>query len=274
MSKRWGKALAGLVEGLTAPMSKWRRADTRLRAANALVQRHEVATRHGPLVFVSTNPSELGYSFEILRREPETIEWIDGFATPSVFWDIGANIGSYSLYAALRPRIEVLAFEPSAASYAALCGNLAANRLDDRVEAFCLALSGTTRLGKLNMSSTNAGGVFNAFESAEDCFGDPLDIVFRQSMIGVTIDDFRRLFRLPSPNYLKLDVDGTEEEILAGAAETLADPALRSVLIELEAADTERNRRLIGRLETAGFASPFRPIGEPGHVANAIFTRG
>ena len=41
----------------------------------------------------------------ILSKEPETIEWIDSFKSDSkekiIFWDIGANIGLYSLYAAM-----------------------------------------------------------------------------------------------------------------------------------------------------------------------------
>ena len=38
----------------------------------------------------------------------------------SCFWDIGANVGLFSLYAALRPKIDVLAFEPSSRQ---LCGS-------------------------------------------------------------------------------------------------------------------------------------------------------
>jgi FkbM family methyltransferase len=272
MSKRYGKMLAGVVAGLTAPQHPWRRADTRLKIANALAQRHEVATRHGPLVFVTTHPEALQYPRELLGREPETIDWIDGFETPCRFWDIGANVGAYALYAALRPDIAVLAFEPAPASYAALCRNVEANGSGERIQAYCLALSGRTRLGSLNMSATNAGNSFNSFESTEDCFGKPLDIKFRQAMIGFAIDDFRRQFSLAPPNYVKIDVDGVEEEILAGAAETLADPALRSVLVELEAADTIRNARIVERLERAGFVISLRGANHAGS-ANAIFTR-
>ena len=34
-------------------------------------------------------------------KEPETIEWIDKFEDNSVFYDIGSNIGIYSLYASI-----------------------------------------------------------------------------------------------------------------------------------------------------------------------------
>src|SRR5207244_1315235 len=95
MSKRYGRVLAALVAALTAPQRPWRRADTRLRVANSLIPTHEVATRHGNLAFVTTHPEALQYPRELTAREPETIEWIDAFAVPCRFWDIGANVGTY-----------------------------------------------------------------------------------------------------------------------------------------------------------------------------------
>ncbi len=273
MSKRYSRLLRAMVEGLTAPQHPWRRANTRLLVANALLQQHAVATRHGPLVFVTTHPEALQFPRNLVGREPETIEWIDAFEAPCTFWDVGANVGTYALYAALRPGIEALAFEPAAATYAALCRNIEANGSGERVRAFCIALSGNTQLGSLNMSATNAGNSFNSFESTENCFGNPIDIKFRQATVGFSIDEFRLLFGLAPPNYLKIDVDGTEAQILAGAAATLADPALRSVLIELEVADTERNARIVERLERAGFGITRRGVSQHGGSANAIFTR-
>jgi FkbM family methyltransferase len=272
MSKRYGLALAAMVRGLTVPQHPWRRASTRLLAANALFQTHEVATRHGTLVFVSTHTDALQFPRELNSREPETIDWIDRFEVPCTFWDIGANVGVYTLYAALRHGISTLAFEPSPASYAALCRNIEVNGQGERVAAYCVALCGSTRLGMLNMSATEAGNSFNSFESTEDCFGKPLAIRFRQSMIGFKADEFRRLFGLAPPRYIKIDVDGIEEEILAGAAETLTDPELRSVLVELEGADTARNGRIIERLDRAGFELAWRGR-NPAGSANGIFTR-
>ena len=133
-------------------------------------------------------PEGLQYPRELLDREPETIDWIDSFEAPCRFWDIGANVGTYALYAALRPGVSVLAFEPAPASYAALCRNIEANGSGDRIEALCIALSDRTRLGSLNMSATNAGNSFNSFESTQDCFGRELDIRFRQAAVGFTVE--------------------------------------------------------------------------------------
>jgi len=258
VGKRFGRTLSRFVIALTAVEKPWRRADTRLRVSEYLLPRHRIASRRGPLVFVTTHPQALLYPRGFETREPETLTWIEAFEAPCRFWDIGANIGVFSLYAGLRPGVEVSAFEPAAASYGALCRNIEANDLGARVRAYCVALSDRTQLGSLNLSGTNAGSVFNAFASTEDCFGNEIEVVFCQGMVGFSVDDFRRLFRLPAPNYLKIDVDSTEERILAGASETLRDPDLRSVLIELEASDTARNHRLMGALEAAGLSLSLR----------------
>jgi FkbM family methyltransferase len=272
MSKRWGRLLAGLVNAATGLQKPWRRAHSRLRVSTALIQTHTVPTRHGPLVFVSTHVNALQAPRYHSSREPETTAWIDGFETPCLYWDIGANVGEFALYAALRPGVTVVAFEPSSANYAAFCRNIRANGCSDRVQAFCLALSDRTRLGSLNLSDSEVLGYFNAFDSDEDCFGRPLEVTFRQAMLGFSTDEFRGMFALPPPNYLKIDVDGNEEAILEGAAETLADPALRSILIEIEEADTPRNRRIIERLAKAGFTLTARG-GSQGGCSNGIFMR-
>ena len=273
MGKRFGRTLSRFVIALTAVEKPWRRADTRLRVCEYLLPRHRIASRLGPLAFVTTHPQALFYPHDFESREPETLAWIEAFETPCRFWDVGANIGAFSLYAGLRPGVEVSAFEPAAASYGALCRNIAANDLGARVRAYCVALSDRTQLGSLNLSGTNAGSVFNAFASTEDCFGNEIAVVFRQGMVGFSVDDFRRLFRLPAPNYLKIDVDSTEEQILAGASETLRDPDLRSVLIELEASDTARNHRLMGALEAAGLSLSLRGREVQKDVVNGVFTR-
>jgi FkbM family methyltransferase len=265
--------LTRLVIGLSAVEKPWRRIDTRLRVSEGLLAEQRIETRHGPLTFVTTHPQALQYPREFATREPETLAWIDAFATPCRFWDIGANIGVFSIYAGLRPGVEVRAFEPAAASYSALCRNIEVNRLGDRVQAYCLAIGDRAELGRLNLSGTNAGSVFNAFESTDDCFGNEISVVFRQGVVGFSIDGFRRLFGLAAPNYLKIDVDSIEDRILEGARETLCNPDLRSVLIELEAADTARNDRLTGALEAAGLGLTLRSTTNQGGVVNGIFER-
>ena len=75
-----------------------------------------VETPHGPLSFVLLGRSGAP-ALSLLRRQPDTIAWIDAFQPNSVFWDVGANVGIYSLYAALRRGTRIVAFEPAAINY-------------------------------------------------------------------------------------------------------------------------------------------------------------
>ena len=91
------------------------------------------------------------------QDEPETATWIMGLPDGMLLWDIGANIGLYSLLAGRRG-LQVMAFEPSASSFAAMTRSIEINGFSDRISAYCLAFTGETGLATLNLASTAAGG--------------------------------------------------------------------------------------------------------------------
>ena len=68
-------------------------------------------TPRGRVAYVTLNRPSAGRAATMLTKQPATIEWIDRFQPGSVFWDIGANVGVYTLYAALRGDTRVVAFE-------------------------------------------------------------------------------------------------------------------------------------------------------------------
>ena len=66
-------------------------------------------------------------------KEPETLNWIDSFKNKEnlIFWDIGANIGLYSIYNSLKhPKSTTIAFEPSSSNLRVLTRNISINNLD------------------------------------------------------------------------------------------------------------------------------------------------
>ena len=168
----------------------------------------------------------------LLTKEPETIEWINGFDRGDILWDVGANVGVYSLYAALRG-VSVHAFEPAPGNYYLLSRNIELNGLDGRVASYCLAFNDETRLDSFYMSTTDLGGSMSSFGEATDWKGDAYTAKFKQSMLGFTIDDFIYQFSPPFPRHIKIDVDGIEKKIVKGAVQTLSDKRLQSVLVEL-----------------------------------------
>lgn len=209
-------------------------------------------TKHGEIRFYCPGGLLAWRAETLLTKEPETLEWIDGFDQGSVIWDIGANVGVYTLYAAKAGRGKILSFEPSAANYYLLNKNVEVNRLDDRVQAYCLAFSHERRLDQLYMPSTVLGGALNSFSESVDWKGKSFEASFQQGMIGLSVDEFIQLFDPPFPNHIKLDVDGLEDKIVLGATQTLADPRVRSVLVELDTDREEYCRGVIDVMERSG----------------------
>lgn len=191
------------------------------------------------LSFVCMNDFSRWRVASFFDKEPETLSWIDGFQPGDVFWDIGANIGQFTLYAAAKGA-RVLAFEPSAPNYYGLNANIGESALDDRAKAYCLAFNDDTVVGELGMTTTEFGGALSQFSNpAKSAGGDP-DVVFRQGMFGVSIDAFVRMSGAAVPNHIKIDVDGAELKIIQGAEATLQDTRLKSISIELDETDTDQ----------------------------------
>jgi FkbM family methyltransferase len=190
-----------------------------------------------------------------LTKETDTIRWIDGFEDGDVLWDIGANVGVYSLYAGIRKQVSVLAFEPSAANYYVLARNIQLNEISNRVTAYCLAISGQTEIGLLNIPFITMGSALTQFsllgEHSPYLEGPSKAAV--QGMLGFSIDDFLRRFQSPFPTHLKIDVDGLELSIIEGAQATLKDPRLRSVLVEVNLKESREKQQAFQILSDAGF---------------------
>ena len=180
-------------------------------------------------------------------KEPDTLEWIDRFQPGTVFFDVGANIGVYSLYAAARHEsVRVFAFEPESLNYASLNQNIALNNFQNVVRAYCLALSESASLSDLSIAKMRAGGSHNQFG---DHASAPSHI---QGALGLSLDDLCSRWALPFPHTLKIDVDGLELPILRGAQHILSHPHFRSLLIELRKDDPAQSEAVKAICERAG----------------------
>ena len=169
-------------------------------------------------------------------KEPDTIEWINSFFKEGdVIYDIGANIGQYSLYAAkrLKGKCRILAFEPEALNYSKLNKNIVLNGLTDSIIAYCLAISDRMELDVFYVQDFLPGAALHSLKKPETQGEVPFSPQNRQGMMALSLDDLTGRFSLTFPNHIKIDVDGIEELIIDGARNTLADPRLGSVLVEI-----------------------------------------
>ena len=185
-------------------------------------------------------------------KEPDTITWLDAIANDAVLWDVGANVGLYSIYAAKKSSARVYAFEPSVFNLELLARNIFQNALQPNITIVPIALSDGIGPSLFKMSSTVWGGALSTFGQDFDQHGGKLSSVFEYTTMGVSMNDAMQFLGIPAPRFIKIDVDGIEHFILRGGAAVLR--CAESVLIEINddfLAQAEESAR---HLENAGLS--------------------
>jgi len=208
---------------------------------------------------------------KILTKEPGTTNWVRSFEDGANFWDIGANIGTYTLLAATYKKAQILAFEPLPTSFHDLASNCAENKLTDQISALCLAFSKSTKIDCLQIENMEAGYSGNTLIKS----GSSAQIN-KIGVLSITIDDFIEMFKVEVPNYIKIDVDGGELDILSGGTKCLADAKVRSVLVEVEEHFPEKAEKIVNLMKSCGFndyrIDPLIDLAEE-KMSNYIFYR-
>jgi len=162
-------------------------------------------------------------------KEPETVKWIKDYVLDGdVFFDIGANIGVYSLIANhLKKDLKIFSFEPEAQSYCELNLNIRLNNAEEQIKAFNIALSDKNSFGILNLSSGEPGKSDHQYNDDSRLLG-----TYKQGCLSLTMNSVINDYKLPYPNHIKIDVDGLELEILNGAKSILSSSQLKSIAVE------------------------------------------
>jgi FkbM family methyltransferase len=212
---------------------------THARLVESFKETQLIDTDRGALIFRVDSPGSVPQDPSSDRSEPETFEWIREYLKEGqVLWDVGANIGVFSLYAAISKKNKVLSLEPSAESYATLNANIRLNGLDKYIQALCFAGDKETNLLDLYMKDTSAGASHNSIGSSTNQFGE-FEVNGYQSVIAIKLDDLSEINGVPSPHHIKLDVDGKELEILKGGTKVLS--TIESIHVEIEGRNLEEN---------------------------------
>jgi len=170
-------------------------------------------------------------------KEPETLEWIDSFdgSKKVIFWDIGANIGLYSIYAALKyPAIEVICFEPSTSNLRILSRNISINKLEEKIKINQFPLTNKSNEYQILREKDFMEGVGeNVFGADYNWQGKNFESNNNYQIYGTSINYLIKNQILKIPNYIKIDVDGIEHLILEGGTECLSSPELKSICVEI-----------------------------------------
>jgi len=188
-------------------------------------------------------------------KEPETLEWLDESESHGVFFDIGANVGLYSLYYGATKKGNVYAFEPSVFNLSLLAKNIYENKLQDQIKIITNPLTQQNEFADFAFSTIEEGGAMSAFGVDHDHYGKPINKSLIYQTLGLSLDFLiTNNIIAERPSLIKIDVDGIEHQILAGAIETLKHPTCRSVLIETNNTFFEQAKSIHKILVECGFS--------------------
>lgn len=177
-----------------------------------------------------------------------------------LFVDIGANVGSYTVLAAAVAGAQVVAFEPDPDTFRALQRNVEINGLEGRVEVHPIALGAQAGTGWLTRGLDSMNHVVHQGGSTHQ----PVKIETLDTVLAGRV-----------PTLIKMDVEGYEPQVLAGAQATLASAETLAVEIE------DRSPSSRQQLSEAGLTEHFYDprIGRLGpepalEASNALFIKG
>lgn len=172
-----------------------------------------------------------------MNRETEVLDFIDEMQAGSVLYDLGACEGRFAIYAALRG-IRCYAFEPEALNFQALVENRELNgkMVGRLLMPLKYAVGERTHRSRIRIGQPWAGGHHRVLAGVER-----VDLNFEftadQEVEVVSLDEFMTERGLPAPDYLKVDVDGSELSFIKGAVLTLRSKILKGVMFELQSQD-------------------------------------
>lgn len=162
-----------------------------------------------------------------------------------VFFDVGANIGSYTLIASEQEKAHVVSFEPHPVTFESLSANVRDNHRNN-VTLLNVALGSANATVEL---TDVPGSAMNYLCSDKTARSIPVKCLRADSVCRQTH---------ATPTVVKIDVEGFEYAVLTGFGEHLR--GIEALFIEMNGLSNERSagEEEIHRLLTEhGFAGPF-----------------
>lgn len=225
---------------------------------------------HGLRFYVAPGETGMTINLYCAMSEPNEMLFMLHFLRESdVFFDIGANAGSYSLLASGISKSDVYSFEPVMQTRQRLIENLKLNGLPTKFVQSC-ALGSTS--GKVQLT-TSLDAINHVVRVTENL---PVDSVELK-----TLDSYAMVAGV---SLIKIDVEGFEMEILRGARDFLKQSMLKALIVETNG-ETEHygssDLEIENYLGLFGF-SPYdydpktrilTPLTEANKIGNTIFLR-
>lgn len=217
----------GIIERVPAPAVRWLGKQQfkpligpLIKASTGWLRNRPRVVAHGQAAGLRIDPAGANAGYALGTTEPVVQDVFAQYVPAGgVVWDIGANIGFFSLIAArLVGTGSVVAFEPLPRNLQALGRNVALNDIHN-VTAVAVALSDAPGRATLQVLSSQTWAKLDT--SPDTAFQEQLGAVAHVEVEVSTID--LQLRTQPPPDLLKIDIEGAETAALRGAREVLSE---------------------------------------------------
>lgn len=166
-------------------------------------------------------------------KEKEVRLFIDNqLRENDIFFDVGANIGIFSIYAAVRKNAKVYAFEPEYSNLSILKENILKNSLKNNIHPYSIAIGKNNHITNLHVADITPGAAVSSISDKDlKTTDEGFNVVWKEGIVEMKIDDICKQLNI-IPNMLKIDTDGNEKNVLIGAENTLKSSQLKCIIME------------------------------------------
>ena len=205
-------------------------------------------TGHGRLFWRATESPSL---------DLDTNRWITTFSNNDVFYDVGANIGLYSIMAAKFMQAKVYAVEIDLMNNRMLYENIYMNNCQEKITVLPFGLDSSSHQEKLFLKTMSYGDALHNLRQPNEMVTNPSGIQVNVPVFR--LDDVIKILGLPSPTKLKIDVDGIDLDVLKGSSDALK--TVNSLVIEYMP-NSETRAEIHNFLTDRGITFDFDSVGE------------
>ena len=154
----------------------------------------------------------------VLTKEPDTINWLNEHGSEDKYlFDIGANLGVYSIYYAKKFNAKVFAFEPSFKNLEIMARNIRLNSLHANITIISNPITEKFTISNFFQGDFKAGAAEASFDNEK--LVEKFKSIHRENeskekisynTLGLSIDGLLNLDLLKIPKLVKIDVDGND----------------------------------------------------------------
>lgn len=205
------------------------------------------------------------------QSEDNIKEYIDSIPNNEVFYDLGANLGWFALYAANKG-LTTYAFEVDKNNFQGLTENLNNNPHLNNIFIFNKGIADKKQVVNLRTRDTHIGSHHKTLDLPDYC--GQTNIIKSNHVIAVEVDSLDNIIEennLLLPDHLKVDIDGSEHAFVKGSPKVLSHA--KSLVIEL-LTDNKYYEEIVSILESNNFIlSKTYDIPSEGTLKNIVFTK-